>query len=253
MNRRGSIRVLCASVLGLALPRPAAAEASTYNVGVTPTGIPFTYLDPKTNTVQGAMVDVVRSMAAEAGFHVNLQTAPFASLIPALTEKRIDIIGAAMLVTTPRRERIDFSDPVFSYPEGLVVNISDKTAYRSVSDLKGKVVGAQKGTVYVDFLKRAVELAEVKLYPSLADILREVSQGRLVAGFGDAPVLAYQLAQNVSLRARLVTTYEPRLTANVGVAVRKSDADLLKKINEALAKLHAEGTIERITEKWNLK
>ncbi len=253
MNRRGSIHLLCAGALGFAIPRPVRGQASTYNVGVTPTGIPFTYLDPKTNKVQGAMIDVIRSIAAEAGFNVNIQMTPFASLIPALTENRIDIIGAAMLVTTPRRDMIEFSEPVFPYPEGLVVNIDDKTVYRSLGDLKGKVVGAQTGTVYVDFLKRAGEFAEVKLYPSLADVLREVSEGRLAAGLGDAPILAYQLAQNVSLRARLVPTYEPKLTASVGIGVRKGDAELLKKINDALAKLRAEGTIDRIVAKWNLR
>jgi polar amino acid transport system substrate-binding protein len=251
MNRRQSIGAICGAALGVALP--ARGQMPTYSVGVTPTGIPFSYLDPKTNTIQGAMVDVVRFVAAEAGFGVDFRSAPFASLIPMLTANEIDIIGAAMLITAPRRDVIEFSDPEFALPEGLVVNITDKTPYRSLSDLKGKVVGAQSGTVYADFLRRAGEFAEVKLYPSLADILREISQGHLVAGFGDAPVLAYQLAQNVSLRARLVPTYEPRLSASAGIAVRKGEAELLKKINDAIARLRAEGTIDRIVAKWGLE
>src|SRR5205814_9085221 len=108
-------------------------------------------------------------------------------------------------------------------------------------------------TVYVDFLKRAGEFAEVKLYPSLADVLREISQGRLVAGFGDAAILNYQLAQNVSLRARLVSTYESKLTDNIGFAVRKGDSALLATINASLAKLRADGTIDKILDRWNLR
>jgi len=229
------------------------AQTRTYTVGAIATGIPFTYLDPKTNVMQGAMIDAIRFVAADAGFGVNIQTAPFASLIPALTESRIDIIGAAMLITTPRREAIDFSDPVFTYPEALVVNITDKTPYRSLADLKGKVVGAQTGTVYVDFLRRGGDFADIKLYPSVADILREISQNRLFAAVGDGPILAYQLAQNVSYRARLVATYEPKLTGSLGFGVRKSDGELLAKINEALAKLHADGTLDKIAARWNLK
>jgi polar amino acid transport system substrate-binding protein len=253
MNRRRSLQALGAAALGCALPGAARAQASTYNVGVTATGIPFTYLDPKTNTVQGAMIDAIRFIAAESAFAVNIETAPFASLIPSLVERRIDMIGAAMLITTPRRAVVEFSEPVFAYPEGLVVNIADKTPYRSLSDLKGKAVGAQTGTVYVDFIERAGEFADVKLYPSLADILREISQGRLFAGVGDAPILAYQLAQNVSLRARLVPTYEPRLTASVAVAVRKGEVELLRKIDDALARLTAAGALDRIADDWNLK
>jgi len=253
MNRRRSIAVLCGAGLAAVLGGRARAEMPTYRVGATATGIPFSYLDPKTNTIQGAMIDAARFVAAESGFAISIETMPFATLIPALNDNRIDIIGAAMLVTTPRREAIEFSDPVFAYPEGLVVNITDKTAYRALSDLKGKVVGAQSGTVYVDFLKRAGEFADVKLYPSIADILREISQGRLFAGVADAPILAYQLAQNVSLRARLVSTYEPKLTGNVGFGVRKSDTELLAKINDALAKVKSDGTLDTIVARWNLK
>ena len=253
MNRRQSLAALCGAGLGVVLGGSAHAQMRTYTVGATANGIPFSYLDPKTNAMQGAMIDAVRFVGAEAGFGVNIQAAPFASLIPALTESRIDIIGAAMLVTTPRREVIDFSDPVFAYPEGLVVNITDKTPYRSLADLKGKVVGAQTGTVYVDFLRRAADLGDIKLYPSLADILREISQNRLFAAVGDGPILAYQLAQNVSYRARLVATYEPKLTGSVGFGVRKSDGELLAKINDALSKLRADGTLDKIVTRWNLK
>ena len=245
--------MLCGAGLAAGLGRPARAEMRTYQLGATATAIPFSYLDPKTNTIQGAMIDAARFVAAQSGFAVSVQTLPFASLIPALNDSRIDIIGAAMLITTPRREAIDFSDPVFAYAEGLVVNINDKTAYRALSDLKGKVVGVQSGTVYVDFVKRAGEFAEVKLYPSVADILREISQGRLFAGVADAPILAYQLGQNVSLRARLVSTYEPKLTGNVGFGLRKSDSALLATINDALAKLKADGTLDTIVARWNLR
>ena len=252
MNRRQSIQALSAALATCFAPRTP-AQARIYSVGATPTGIPFTYLDPKTNTMQGAMVDVIQSVAADAGFNVRFESTSFAGLIPALVMDRIDIVGAAMLVTSPRREVIEFSDPVLAYPEAIVVNITDKAPYRSLAELKGQTVGAQKGTVYAEFANQAPDLKEVKLYPSLADILREISQGRLTAGIGDGPMLAYQLAQNVSLRARLVSTYESKLAGSIGIGVRKADTELLKAINTSLAKLRADGTIDKIVANWNLK
>jgi polar amino acid transport system substrate-binding protein len=252
MNRRQSIQALGAA-LGTGFARWSCAQERTYSVGTTPNGIPFTYLDPKTNTMQGAMVDVIQAIAADAGFSVRFEATPFSGLIPALLMDRIDIIGTAMLVTNSRRDVIDFSDPVIAYPEGLVVNVTDKTPYRSLADLKGQAVGAQSGTVYADFAQHAGDPTEVKLYPSLADILREISQGRLTAGIGDAPILAYQLAQNVSLRARLVPTYESKLEGAIGIGVRKADSELLNKINGSLEKLRGNGTIDKIVGKWNLK
>jgi len=39
----------------------------------------------------------------------------------------------------------------------------------------------------------------------------------------------------------------------VGIGVRKGDAELLGKINTSLAKLKANGTVEKILAKWGLK
>jgi len=232
---------------------PLATAQTVYKVGSTPTGVPFTFLDVKTNTIQGAMVDLITAIGDDAGFKVDVQATPFAALIPSLTSNKIDIISAAMLITDQRKEVIDFSDPVFPYPEGMVVNADDSTPYKGLGDLKGATVGAQVGTVYVDFLKKNGEFAEVKVYDSLADVLRDVSLGRIKAGFGDGPILAYQLSQNKDFKAKLVRTYEPKMAGSVGIGVRKTDGELLKKINASLAKLKANGTLDKILAKWNLK
>jgi len=243
---RSALAVLAFTCCGFAF-------AQTYNVGSTPTGIPFTFLDVKTNTIQGAMVDLITAIGDDAGFKVNVQATPFSALIPSLTSNKIDIIAAAMLITAQRKEVIEFSNPVFPYPEGMVVAVDDNTPYKSLADLKGQIVGAQVGTVYVDFLKMNGEFAEVKVYDSLADILRDVSLGRIKAGFGDAPILKYQLSQNASLKAKLVPTYEPKMAGSVGIGVRKTDQELLKKINNSLARLQANGAVDRILVKWSLK
>ena len=52
---------------------------------------------------------------------------------------------------------------------------------------------------------------------------------------------------------KLVKSYEPKMTGSVGIGVRKGNADLLKKINASLAKLKANGSVNKILAKWNLK
>ena len=258
MKLQPTIRLLGRTLAGAALAAvaccgPCGAQIPTYNVGSTPTGVPFTFLDVKTNTIQGAMVDLITAIGDDAGFKVVVQATPFSALIPSLTSNKIDIISAAMLINASRKEVIDFSDPVFPYPEGMVVNSDDNTPYKSFTELKGQVVGAQVGTVYIDFLKKNGDFAEVKVYDSLADILRDVSLGRIKAGFGDEPILKYQLSQNPGFKAKLVPTYEPKMSGSVGIGVRKSDTELLNKINASLARLRANGTLDKILAKWHLQ
>ena len=103
----------------------AKADDKVLQVGSTPAGIPFTFLDTKTNTIEGVMVDLIKEVARDAGFKVEIEGMQFSTLIPSLTANKIDIIAAAMYITPPRKEVIDFSGPVYTYGEGLIVPKTD--------------------------------------------------------------------------------------------------------------------------------
>jgi polar amino acid transport system substrate-binding protein len=222
-------------------------------VGSTPTGIPFTFLDTKTNSIQGIMVDLITEIGNDAGFKVQIEPMQFSTLIASLTSNKIDIISAAMFVTPTRKEVIDFSEPFYSYGEGLVVPKGDSKAYAGQEDLKGEVVGAQVGTAFVDALKKTGLFSEVKAYDTIPDILRDVNTKRLKAGFADYPILAYNLKQGGFPEVRIVESYKPSSIGSVGIGVRKSDTELLGKINASMAKLKANGTVDKILDKWGLK
>ena len=222
-------------------------------VGSTPTGVPFTFLDTKTNSIQGIMVDLITEIGKDAGFQVQIEPMQFSTLIASLTSSKIDIISAAMFVTAARKEVIDFSEPFYSYGEGLVVPKSDSKNYASQEDLKGEVVGAQVGTAFVDALKKTGLFSEVKAYDAIPDILRDVNAGRLKAGFADYPILAYNLKLGGFPEVRIVESYKPATVGSVGIGVRKGDQELLNKINTSLAKLKANGTVSKILDKWGLK
>ena len=80
-----------------------------------------------------------------------------------------------------------------------------------------------------------------------------MNTGRLKAGFADYPILAYNLKQGSFPETRIVESYKPTVIGSVGIGVRKGDAELLGKINTSLAKLKANGTVEKILAKWGLK
>lgn len=228
----------------------ASAQDKVLKVGSTPTGVPFTFLDTKTNTIQGIMVDLIREVAKDAGLKVEIEGMPFATLIPSLTGNKIDIIAAAMYITPPRLEVINFSNPIYTYGEGLIVPKKDTKAYAKLEDLKGMTVGAQKGTAYVEPLQKSGLFPEVKIYDNIPAILADVNAGRIGAGFADKPIAAYNLQQGMFPDTRVVNTYTSTLTGSVGIGVRKSDSELLKRINTSLEKLQRDGTIKRILAKW---
>jgi polar amino acid transport system substrate-binding protein len=240
------------AVAAVCCTAPAPAQ-QVLKVGSTPTGIPFTFLDTKTNKIDGIMVDLITAIGKDAGFEVQIEPMTFSTLVASLTSSKIDLIAAAMFITAARKEVIDFSEPVYSYGEGLFVAKTDAKEYKSFENLKGEIVGAQVGTAFVEPLKKTGFFPEVKLYDTIPDIMRDVNAGRVKGGFADYPIVAYNLQQGGFPQTRLVKEYKPTVVGSVGIGVRKTDGELLKKIDASLAKLKADGTVKKILAKWGLE
>lgn len=246
-------RLIRLFALCLLIAAPIANAQPVMKVGSTPTGVPFTFLDTKTNQISGVMVDLIRAVGKDQGFGVEINALAFSSLIAALQSSKIDIIAAAMYITPPRQEVVDFSQPIYSYGEGLFVAAKDAKDYKTWADLKGESVGVQVGTAYLKPLQDSGLFKEVKVYDSIQDIMRDVNLGRIKAGFGDYPIVAYQLLQGSFPETRLARNYESTVKGNVGIAVRKGDKATMDKINAALTKFKADGTLDGILKRWNLK
>ena len=66
------------ATVAIALTSVSASAQQVLKVGSTPTGAPFTFLDTKTNTIQGLMVDLITEIAQETvdatgGFQAQVQ------------------------------------------------------------------------------------------------------------------------------------------------------------------------------------
>ncbi len=212
------------------------ADTQTLTAGSPPSSAPTTFMDVKTQKIEGLMPDVV----------------PFSALIQSAVSGKIDIIVAGMTPTPKRAEVVDFSQPVTAFGEGIIVKDSNKTDYKSVQELKGTVVGAPTGTDYGDQLRKLGIFKEVKMYDSPADMTRDVVLGRITAGFSDYPILKAQEASGGLLGARVVDAYVPMEKFDIAIAVRKGNTALLAKVNDALTKMKADGTLNAILKKWNL-
>lgn len=245
--------VLASLTLVTSLGLSATTSAETIKVGSTPTGIPFTFLNTKTNQIEGAMVDMAHAVGKEAGFTPQIEAMPFSALIGSLTSKRIDMISAAMFITDKRKEVVDFSQPIYQYGEGLMLNKdAPKGNYTSLQDLKGLVVGVQVGTAFVEPLQKVDGVKEVKLYDGSADMIRDLNTGRIQAGILDYPIAAYILSQGNHPNVVMDKSYKPTVVGSIGMATNKGNIELMARINKALDKLKADGTVDQIMKKWGL-
>jgi polar amino acid transport system substrate-binding protein len=245
-------RLLTAALVAMAFGVQAPSQAQqVLKVGIQEAGVPLNFIDSKSNTAQGLCVDVMTEIAKDANFTAHFEPMAFGSLLSALTRDEIDIIASNMSSTPERQALADFSNAYFSYGEALVVPVTDTKNYTSVEEMKGMVVGTIGGSTYVAQLTKAG--ASVKTYAGSVDVLRDVNDGRIAAGLGGAPIVKYFLGQGTNPRVRLVKSYQPKNLASIAFVVRKTDGELLGKINASLARLQSDGTITKLAAKWGLE
>ncbi|MEA1928130.1 MAG: transporter substrate-binding domain-containing protein, partial [Candidatus Auribacterota bacterium] len=72
----------------------------------------------------------------------------FEDLIPALLKGEGDLIVANLTVTESRKKRIDFTLPIDYSREQLVAR-ANKKKMEKLSDLSGRIIGAQEGTSFL--------------------------------------------------------------------------------------------------------
>lgn len=193
----------------------------------------------------GFDTELVEAIGKQMGRKIEWVDIDFKGLIPALVSKRVDMAVSAIYITDERKKVVDFTEPY--YAGGLVAMVkADNATIKSPADLAGKKVSVQVGTKSVSYLKEAhpkVQLVEVEKNQEMFNL---VDVGRSDAAVTGKPA-AYQY---VRTRPGLKVLPEQLTTEEYGMAIRKDTPELTKAVNEAIAKLKADGSYAAIVKKW---
>ena len=218
--------------------------------GATPAN--YATLDPVGTMAEGAIIDLTRAIAEDAGLQIQYVPMAVGDLIAGLASNRVDVLVRLQIPRDPQAV-IDFSDPVDTDSDGLVVDKSDTTPYRSWNDLTGMVIGAVAGTAQVGPLERSGLFTQVKTFASGNEMYQAISSGQIKAGIAASAVGAAYLFQHDQYpNLQLVKSYQPHVAVVTAIGVRKDEADLLRRINTSLEKLRANGTAKLIYAKYGI-
>ncbi|SHE63617.1 amino acid ABC transporter substrate-binding protein, PAAT family [Seinonella peptonophila] len=215
---------------------------------------PFAYIDKDTKKFTGIDAEIITEIAKRLGIkRVEMKEVKFENLLVELNNKNVDIVADAMYVK-PERERIaQFTD--IWYKEGDALIVRKDSPIKGIEDLKGKVVGGQKGTTFLEYaqkLQKEGKVKDVKIYNSQAELLLSVNTNKIDACITDSATSVYSIRKDPSLTLKLVSPYTPYFSGNIAAAVRKDDKELLNAVNDELAKLKKEGFILKVLKKYGL-
>jgi octopine/nopaline transport system substrate-binding protein len=270
-------RILALAGVALATVAPARAEDKVWTkVRIATEGAfrPWNFTEPD-GKLSGFEIDLYQDLCARMKVACEISAQSFDGMIPALNAGKFDAIMAGMSATAKREEVIAFSmpygstgqsfgvlksGPVTALPrQGEVFSLeSDEAgALKAIEELKpalkGKVIGAQTASIAASFLDKYLKgVVETREYKTTEQHDLDLLAGRVDLVMASMAYLSGVAAKPDFAEMAIVG---PRFQGGIlgrgsSVGLRKSDPELKAMFDAAIAAAKADGTIQRLSQKW---
>lgn len=208
---------------------------------------PFCIVDENGNAY-GFSVELLRATLKAVNLGVSFKTGPWNEVKKSLEDGEVRVLP--LVGRTPEREALfDFTVPYFSLKGHIYVR-SDIIDIKNQSDLKGKALVVMKGDNAEEFIRREDLSSNITTTNTFEEAFRLINEGTYEAtvtqeSVGDEIIKKNGLSNIIKLDVPLVG-----FTQNFSFAVRENDKELLERLNEGLSIVMADGTYEKLKDKW---
>lgn len=195
--------------------------------------------------VVGIDAEVAQAIADKLGMKLEIVDTKFDAIIPGVQSGKYDMGMAGMTVTPEREQSVAFSD---SYATGIQsIIVKQGSAIKSVDDLSEKTkIGVQLGTTGDIYAKDDFGDEAVQEYDKGADAVQALIAGKIDCVIIDNEPAKSFVAANEGLEI-LKTSYAEE---DYAICFKKDNTELQTKVNDALKELIADGTLQKIVNKY---
>ena len=198
----------------------------------------------KKGSYTGFDVELMEAIGKEIEREPEFIDSSFETIFRDLAQEKFEAVMSAATITEEREKVVDFSLPYYLSEQAILVK--EGSEITGLSDLKGKVVGAQQGTTGLELGKEKAEASELRPYPEGPAADNALKAGTVEAVIIDAPVAKQQAEELGGIEiVEKVPTEE-----TYGIAIAKGNTELLEGINEGLKMAIEDGSYTKVYEKW---
>lgn len=197
---------------------------------------------------EGIDVEIATEIAKKLGLELEILDMDFDAALLAVNEGKSDIVMAGVTVNEDRQVVMDFTD---SYATGEQVVIVKEGSDVTMDNLGEKMIGAQRGTTGYIYASDTPENGgygedHVTAYDNGATAVQALLNGQVDCVIIDnAPAKEY-----VKANTGLTILEGTWVTENYAIGCDKGNTALVEAINKVLAELTADGTIQKIVDKY---
>ncbi|MCG3857656.1 ABC transporter substrate-binding protein [Psychrobacter sp. Ps2] len=225
----------------------ATSTGDVLRIGTEGAYAPFNYTNAD-GTLGGFDVEVANALCADMQVTCEIVAQDWDGIIPGLKAGKYDAIVAAMSVTPERSEQVSFTDPYFSNALVFLAKKDSSFDPSNNSDIDSHSIAAQRSTISSQWLEDTYPKADMKLYDTLSNAFLDLGSNRVDAMISDKLPAIEWLSSNAGSKYALKGD-EIDINDNFAIAVRPGDP-LQAKINQSLANIKANGTYDKINQKY---
>ncbi|MGE0218928.1 glutamate ABC transporter substrate-binding protein [Mycolicibacterium sp.] len=247
-----SKRVLGALALAVALPLAATAcggggggesgggGGDTIVIG-TKFDQPGLGLKNPDGTMSGFDVDVATYVAGELGYapdKIEWKEAPSAQRENLIQNDQVEFIAATYSITDARKEKVAFAGPYLITGQSLLVRADNTDITGAASLENNKILCSVSGSTPAQKIKDEYQGVQLQQYDTYSACIDALKNGAVDAVTTDEVILAGYAAQSPGA---FKIVGEPFSEERYGIGLKKDDAELQTKINDALQKMFDSG------------
>lgn len=207
---------------------------------------PFESKNEKTGELEGFDIDMGQALADRMGVRAKFMDAEWQGLLGGLKKGDYDVLITCMSKSETRSENVNFSDIYYTLPDVIIVR-KDETAIKDKADLKGKIVGVQLGSGSEQLADKMKDtFKEIKRYNYNPEAFTDLKFKRV-----DAVLVGYAYAVNqIKTDPSYKVVGAPLAEAEIVMVLPKGADTLTAELNKALADIKADGTHQKILDRW---
>ncbi len=242
------ITLLCSINSLFANDLEAVLKAKKLRVAVDTTYPPMEF-ESNDGKVIGLDVDLAREIAKALKVEVEFIVMPWDGILAGLTSNRYDVIMSSMNITDERKQQVNFV-PYMMMGQVFVIKKGGKPI-KTQRDLAGRVVAVQADTTSFNalenFKKAGIDIKEIKAFKGATETFSAVKSNQADSIITDEAVGQYYSSLDVKT---FVVSGEAIKPETIGIAVKKSDKQLLHALEEAVKTIKANGTYTKVYKQW---
>jgi len=212
-------------------------------VATSPDFPPFESLEGE--EIVGIEVDIMAIIAQKLGVEIQYEPIDFDSVLPGVVAGRFDVGMSGITVTEKRLLNVDFTQPYFLASQAIVVLTGSEITCKA--DLDGKKVSVQTGTTAESYCGE--NGYNVLSYQANNDAAQALLSGKVDAWVVDNEVAIAIAADHPE---EMIVLDEAMTSEPYAFAFKKGSAALVQAIDEILAELIADGTIQTIFDNYGV-